>query len=199
MTNLDLERRIAAGEILAPNAIISIWEEVQRGVRRQFPHNRHAGSGFLTLPEHRHRIITKFVLDFRFNRPINQFNSWQYPNTYDFRRAKLGGLLAKYYGGSTYDAFVAVGFTDPKNPNYDYLLDKTPWAVLSMLPNKYWQNINNRVAATTWLANIFAKLGKSALELNRQDFIINGLHGVLVYTGESHTAALREAGLLIPG
>ncbi|MBI4095248.1 MAG: hypothetical protein HY438_00140 [DPANN group archaeon] len=196
MTHSDLERRITAGETLAPDEVLEVWDDVRHGPRKQFPHNRHIGGGFLTVPEHRYTIITKFVLDFRFNRPIKKFNDWQYPDTNDFRRAKLGGLLARYYNDSTYYAFVTVGFTDPKNPNYDYLLDKAPWTILSMLPQEYWQNINNRVAATTWLVNMFAKIGKSASELNRQDFIINCLHGVLVYTGESHTAALREADLL---
>ncbi len=98
----------------------------------------------------------------------------------DFRSNKLGGLLCSYYNNSPY---VAISDAYPE-------LDIKPWE-MTMTPQGFYREKENRVTATKWLVEM---LGKNPSDMTKEDFNSNRLGGLLsYYYNDSPYAAVREA------
>lgn len=180
MTNLDLERRIKAGEKLTREDIIEVWRDVETGFRKKFP------KGFLQVLEHRQWICNKFVLDFKREHK-------RYPQEPDIHTTKLRGLFTGYCNDSPYTMLVEAGFTNPANPYYDKILDKTPWLIIRM-PQGYWKNPENKINAVRWLVEKVEEQGREILSVSVADFADNGLRGCIDVYNSSPFLALKEAG-----
>jgi len=157
--NLDLERRIKAGEPLSREEALSVWEDVRQGVRKQFPHGAMPNNySFLRDEQHRHWILQEFISDYL-------RDEGRYPEQSDYEHAKLAGLLGKYFNYSPHNAAVFAGFTNPENITYyDVVLDKMPWLAIR-LPQNFWQIKENRAKAVRWAVRFLRKQGKSLAEI----------------------------------
>ena len=120
----------------------------------------------------------------------------------EFRDNRLGGMLLAYYADSPYRAFVEAG--------YAYTLEQTlehartgefqtekiyPWEMKNSPYLFEYNKKENRVAATKWL--VWKLRGEKEVgEIKYQEFMTNGLAGVMDYYDSSATLALIEAELL---
>ncbi len=186
--NTDLERRIKAVETLTREEVLGVWNDVRTGVRKQFPHDARRKTGFLKNSEHRKILGQEFVSQY-----LQEHG--KYPEGYDYRDARLGGLLNWYYDSSPYQLLRSVGFTDPENViYYDVVLDKMPWLTIR-LPQNFWQSKEGRVKATRWAVRLLKRFGKEVEDIGWKD--ITALVGPIRSAQKEHTILpdlLEEAG-----
>lgn len=95
-----------------------------------------------------------------------------------FKRNGLGGLLYAYYGDSPYEALREAGYK------------LKPWE-MSMAPMGFYDEQKNRITATKWLVK---KTKKDPREITQEDFVSNGLGGLMDKYSNSPYRALKEAG-----
>ena len=177
--NPDLERRIKAGETtLTQDEVLEILDDVGN-VRKKLP------DGMLNVPKYRRWLARPFVLKFR-------LENWRLPKAHEFTAGKLSGLMRKY-NNDVYALLVDIGLTDKSDPNYDSVLDETPW-LIKYMPNKYYfDDIKNRNKAIVWLAETIKKLGRPIEGITYCDFEINNLAGCLRKSGGVIHSALVQA------
>ncbi|MBI2040965.1 MAG: hypothetical protein HYT16_02575 [DPANN group archaeon] len=163
MTHSDLERRIRAGETLAPDEVLDVWDDVKCGLRKQFPHGTRPNNySFLRDRQHRRWILQKFISNCLRDKG-------RHPEQNDYKDARLNGLLGHYLNSSSYDAAVFAGFTNPENVvYYDVVLDKMPWLAIR-LPQKFWLVRETRTKGTKWAVRVLRKLGKTPEEIEWRD------------------------------
>jgi len=114
----------------------------------------------------------------------------------DFNNNRLSGLL-RPYKGSPYLALVEVGYAYSideikEHARTWFKTDKLyPWE-MQRVGNEFWYDKEMRIAATKWL---MWKLNKEPKDITQDDFINNGLGGLIQTYNGSPYEALFEAGI----
>jgi hypothetical protein len=158
---------------------VQIWNDVKSGLRKRFPRY------FWEKHSHLQYLTEEFIKEFQ-----KELKTKQYPNTRDFRKYKLRGLIGAFEN-STYITLTSTGFTDSFSDNYDPVLVESPWSVLDSVTRNYWTKKENRIKATTWLVE---KLNKPITDIMYTDFIDNDIATLIKHYTKDVYKALNEAG-----
>ncbi len=100
----------------------------------------------------------------------------------DFRKHGLGGLLYMYFSNSPYKA---ISFAYPE-------LGIRPWEMASTPPG-FFDAKENRVSAVKWLIEVKSEGQLDPKGISIEDFVSNGLRGLMDHYSSSPYAAISEA------
>ncbi|MBN2367977.1 hypothetical protein JXC34_03085 [Candidatus Woesearchaeota archaeon] len=146
-----------------------LFNRVQNGDLREYPMG--------TYVPVNHRTMVEFVVDRYQQEHPGMFPTYSFVEELGFNRLleligkkkddpgkAYSGIMKFYYEG---------GYLNPEDPNYNWVLDLTPWLCMKDLPNHFWSDLDNVKKAVRWYVTLGEPLKRTSILSHLPSTIFN--------------------------